>query len=80
MDLEIKKRPWIGGERGNSETLSVCLVWQWWELILIELSLRELILVKSRGVQNRTNPIEKPQTEPNQTETAFGSDVIKSFS
>ena len=21
MDLEIKKRPWIGGERGNSETL-----------------------------------------------------------
>jgi len=24
----------------------------------------------SRGVQNRTNPIEKPQTEPIQTETA----------
>ena len=24
----------------------------------------------SRGVQNRTNPIEKPQTKPIQTETA----------
>ena len=25
--------------------------------------------MKIRGVQNRTNPIEKPQTEPTQTET-----------
>jgi len=36
------------------------------------------------GVQNRTNPIGKPQIEPTQTETvkktAFGSDVIGSFS
>jgi len=29
-----------------------------------------LLLVISRGVQNGTNPIEKPQTEPTQTETA----------
>jgi len=25
---------------------------------------------KTRGVQNQTNPIEKPQAEPTQTETA----------
>jgi len=34
---------------------------------LISLGVRIGII---RGVQNRTNPIEKPQTEPTQTETA----------
>jgi len=48
--------------------------------------IREIVYVscveKNRGVQNRTNPKEKPQTEPIQTETqktAYGSDVFKSF-
>jgi len=31
---------------------------------------RDSIVVSDRGVQNRTNSIEKPQTEPTQTETA----------
>jgi len=31
----------------NLSGLSMCLVWRWRELILIELSLRELILVQS---------------------------------
>jgi len=31
------------------------------------------------GVQNRTNPIEKSQTNPTQTKTAFGSYVFKSL-
>jgi len=35
--------------------------------------------VITRGVQNRTNPKEKPQTEPIQTETAICSDVFGSF-
>jgi len=28
-------------------------------------------ILSVRGVQNRTNPIEKPQTEPTQTEIAI---------
>jgi len=37
--------------------------------------MRELLRrMETRGVENRTNPIEKPQ------KTAFGSDVIGSFS
>jgi len=45
--------PWINQEvykhllRHAPVRLSVCLVWRWWKLILIELSLSELILVKS---------------------------------
>jgi len=43
------------------------------------------LIYATRGVQNRTNPIEKPQTEPIQTETAknriwFGCIRITFFS
>jgi len=34
-------------ERSSKQRLCVCLVWRWRELIMIELNLRELILVKS---------------------------------
>jgi len=50
--FKFSKLPFEPRKRVTKRALSVCLVWQWWELILIELSLRELILVKSESDVN----------------------------